>query len=148
MQNLDFMFVLRQYQTLLLLSRVWPANSTAWILSCYERFNYSIMNDFLKQFWHENRPFSAAFLTNLFIRINKDPKFCLQTLGSSTTQDSRVLKSLWHLRHSDTQDIWGTLFSRLQGTTLTGILTMFAKFLDCHHWMLTLKETSTLPHFT
>ena len=37
------------------------------------------------------------------------------------------------LRHSGTQDTWDTLFSRLQGTTLTGILTMFAKFLDCHH---------------
>ena len=84
------------------------------------------MNNFFKQFRHENHLVNAAFLTALFIRTNKDPKFChiwtlCQALGSSATQDTRVLEALWHLRHSGTQGTWDTLFSRLQGTTLRGI---------------------------
>ena len=161
LQNIDFICLWRQYQTLPLLSRVCLDNSTTWILFCRVKICkcYSFMNNFFKQFWHENYAVNAAFLTNLFIRTNKELKFChiwtlcrnfikiLQALGSSATQDTRVLEALWHLRHSGTQDTWDTLFSRLQCTTLIGILTMFAKFLNCHHWMLTLKETSTLPHF-
>ena len=69
---------LRQYQTLPLLSRVCSANSTFWILFCRVKIYkyYSFMNNFFKQFRHENHPVNAGFLTNLFIRTNKDPKFC------------------------------------------------------------------------
>ena len=98
-----------------------PANSTACIL--FFKVKVCIINlwtVFFKQFWHENHPVNAAFLTNLFIRTNRDLKFCqiwtlcknftkiLQALGSSATQDTRVLEALWHVRYSGTQDTWDT----------------------------------------
>ena len=113
---------------------------------------------------------NVAFLTDLFIRTNKDPKFCfiwarkhsvatsllvlrysgtqgtwelkpLKPFGYSKHSGTWALKALWHLGH------WGTFFSRLQGTPFTGILSMFAEFHDCH-WMLTLRNYyGTLPYF-
>ena len=103
--------LLRQYQTLPLLFRVYPANSTTLILFCRVKIctYYSV---------------NTAFLTNLFIWTNKDPKFChiftlrknfiktLQALGSFATQETRVLEALWHLRHSSTQGTWALAYLR------------------------------------
>ena len=61
----------------------------------------------------------------------------LKALGDMNHLDNRRTLLYSGTQHSGT---WYTLFNRLQGVPFTGILSMFTKFPDYCHWMLSYKK--------
>ena len=143
-----------------LLSRICLADSIIWILFSivwiYEY--YPFVNDFYLTIL-ARKSFGQLSISDTFIYLEKQRSKFLPYLDS-LYQGNGALKALGHFRHSRTQRMlgysgsqgtwahwhlgtWATWFSRLQGIPFTGILSMFAKFPDRRHWILTLQETAT-----
>ena len=138
-------------------SITWILFSNVWIYKCYP-FKNDFYLTILVQKLFGQLSISDKFIylekQRSKVLSYLDTLFCRQSVGTrvfwhsrySGIQGTEALKVLRHFRHSRTRrtlgyagtrgiwahrhlGTWGTLFSRLQVIPLTGILSMFAKFL-------------------